>query len=190
LLSPDFFGNPAQNNYWGYDNYWEERGLHRIDSAIAGTLCDLESNPAQIYPGPDRPFLATTVIASLILAFGWFTPIYPFLYSTAPGSIFSRSARWLVVTLAALCALAGFGMQHVIDHGVSQEAAARLILFRPRAIPRRSGNEFRVEGARRHLWPGDAAFGRIAASIGLAVPIGTCGSRSGLLRWCSSLHST
>lgn len=23
LLSPDFFGNPAQNNFWGYDNYWE-----------------------------------------------------------------------------------------------------------------------------------------------------------------------
>jgi hypothetical protein len=34
-----------------------------------------------------------------------------------------------VVTLVALCALAGFGMQHVIDHGVSRKAATRLILF-------------------------------------------------------------
>ena len=23
LLSPDFFGSPAQNSFWGYDNYWE-----------------------------------------------------------------------------------------------------------------------------------------------------------------------
>jgi hypothetical protein len=24
LLAPDFFGNPAQGNYWGYANYWED----------------------------------------------------------------------------------------------------------------------------------------------------------------------
>ena len=47
-----------------------------------------------------------------------------------PGfDLFQGPARWLVVTLAALCALAGFGMQQVIDRGVSRKAATRLILF-------------------------------------------------------------
>jgi hypothetical protein len=73
-------------------------------------------------------FLATAAILSLVLASGWFTPIYPLLFSTVPGfDLFQGPARWLIVTILALCALAGFGMQHLTDRGVSRKATTRLI---------------------------------------------------------------
>ncbi len=47
-----------------------------------------------------------------------------------PASIlFQGPARWLIVTLVALCALAGFGMQQVLDRGVSRKATTRLIFL-------------------------------------------------------------
>jgi len=129
LLSPDFFGTPAQNNFWGYDNYWENAayiGLIPLLLALYAIWNRLRRRPSQ---GPIG-FLATAVSVSLVLAFGWFTPIYPFLFNTVPGfDLFQGPARWLVVTILALCALAGFGMQHLIDRGVSRRAATRLILF-------------------------------------------------------------
>ena len=75
-------------------------------------------------------FWRRRLLVSLILAFGWFTPIYPLLYQTVPGfALFQGPARWLIITLVALCALAGFGMQQVLDHGVSRKATTRLIFL-------------------------------------------------------------
>ncbi len=128
-LAPDFFGNPAQNNYWGYDNYWENAAYIGLIPLLLALYAIWNRIRRKAMEGPIG-FLATVVIVSLILAFGWFTPIYPFLYSTAPGfDLFQGPARWLAVTLVALCALAGFGMQHVIDRGVSRKAATRLLFF-------------------------------------------------------------
>ncbi len=131
LLSPDFFGNPAQNNYWGYNNYWENAayiGLIPLLLALYVIWDRIRNRKAK--GAAPTGFLTTTVVVSLILAFGWFTPIYPFLYNTAPGfDLFQGPARWLVVTLVALCALAGFGMQQLIDRGVSRKATTRLILL-------------------------------------------------------------
>jgi hypothetical protein len=129
LFSPDFFGNPAQNNFWGYDNYWENAayiGLIPLLLALSAIWNRVRRRPS---PGPIG-FLATTAIVSLVLAFGWFTPIYPLLFNTVPGfDLFQGPARWLIITIVALCALAGFGMQHLIDRGVSRKACTRLILL-------------------------------------------------------------
>ncbi len=131
LLSPDFFGNPAQNNYWGYDNYWENAayiGLIPLLLALYAIWDRIRNR--KVKDTAPIGFLATTVVVTLILAFGWFTPIYPFLYNTVPGfDLFQGPARWLAVTLVALCALAGFGMQHLIDRGISRKATTRLILI-------------------------------------------------------------
>ncbi len=128
LLSPDFFGNPAQNNFWGYDNYWENAvyiGLIPLLLALYAIWNRLRRRPA---PGPIG-FFATTAVVSLVLAFGWFTPIYPFLYTSVPGfNLFQGPARWLIVTILALCVLAGVGLQQLIDRGVSRQAATRLML--------------------------------------------------------------
>jgi hypothetical protein len=129
LFSPDFFGNPAQNNYWGYNNYWENAayiGLMPLLLALYAIWNRVRRRATEGSIG----FLATTAIISLVLAFGWFTPIYPFLFNAVPGfDLFQGPARWLIVTIVALCALAGFGMQHLIDRGISRKATTRLILL-------------------------------------------------------------
>jgi hypothetical protein len=129
LLSPDFFGNPAQNNFWGYNNYWENAayiGLIPLLLALYAIWNRLRRRPS---PGPIG-FLTTTALVSLVLAFGWFTPIYPLLFNTVPGfDLFQGPARWVIITIVALCALAGFGMQQLIDRGVSRQATTRLILL-------------------------------------------------------------
>jgi hypothetical protein len=129
LLSPDFFGNPAQNNYWGYNNYWENAAYIGVIPLLLALYAIWNRIRRRANEGPIG-FLATTAIVSLVLAFGWFTPIYPFLFGTVPGfDLFQGPARWLIVTIVALCALAGFGMQHLIDRGVSRRASIRLILL-------------------------------------------------------------
>jgi hypothetical protein len=129
LFSPDFFGNPAQNNFWGYDNYWENAAYIGLIPLLLALYAIWNRIRRKVTQGPIG-FLAAAALASLILAFGWFTPIYPFLFNTVPGfDFFQGPARWLAVTLVALCALAGFGLQHLIDRGASRKAATRLILL-------------------------------------------------------------
>ena len=132
LLSPDFFGNPAQNNFWGYDNYWENAayiGVLPLLLALWVTwrrITDRRRGASQLPIG----FFALAALISLVLAFGWFTPIYPFLFQTVPGfALFQGPARWLVVTIPALCALAAFGVQRWLDEGFSRRTARRLMLF-------------------------------------------------------------
>jgi hypothetical protein len=168
LLSPDFFGNPAQNDFWGYDNYWENaayigvlplllamwavwqgargRGQRgnpsplRFRGASRGQGVNQRAGesappPSNLQPPISNsqlpiPFFASAVVVSLILAFGWFTPIYPFLYKTIPGfGLFQGPARWLVVTTAALCVLAGIGAQRWVERGFSLHAAQRWTLI-------------------------------------------------------------
>jgi hypothetical protein len=128
MLSPDFFGNPAQNTFWGYDNYWENAAYIGLIPLLLALYAIWKRLRRQATYGPIG-FLATAAVVSLLLACGWFTPIYPFLYRTVPGfALFQGPARWLIVTVVALCALAGFGMQQLLDQGVSRKAATRLIL--------------------------------------------------------------
>jgi hypothetical protein len=151
LLSPDFFGNPAQNNFWGYDNYWENAayigvlplvlamwmmgqrikdwgsGIRRRVSESANQQMG-ESSLVIRYLSLVKFFSLGTLV-SLVLAFGWFTPIYVWLYENVPGfDLFQGPARWLVVTIPALCVLAALGAQRWLDHGFSRRAANRLIL--------------------------------------------------------------
>jgi hypothetical protein len=129
LFSPDFFGNSAQNNFWGYDNYWENAAYIGLIPLLLALYAIWNRVRRRVTEGPIG-FLATTAIVSLVLAFGWFTPIYPWLFNMLPGfDLFQGPARWLIVTILALCALAGFGMQQLIDRGVWRKATNRLILF-------------------------------------------------------------
>jgi hypothetical protein len=146
LLSPDFFGNPAQNNFWGYDNYWENAAYIGVIPlllalwAIKGARSGGQSVNQRMSEPANQPSLVTrhssliiffsiTVVVSLILAFGWFTIIYPFLYDNVPGlKFFQGPDRWLSITSIALCVLAAFGAQRLIDRGFPRGAATGLIL--------------------------------------------------------------
>jgi hypothetical protein len=153
LLSPDFFGNPAQNNFWGYDNYWENAAyigvlplllavwsIGQLVNRLMGRLVNRSmSRSVDRLPVDQSPitnhqslinFFALSVLLSLVLAFGWFTPIYVFLYEHVPGfDLFQGPARWLVVTIPALCVLAALSTQRWLERGFSRRAANRLILL-------------------------------------------------------------
>ena len=93
MLSPDFFGSPAQNNFWGYDNYWENAAYIGLIPLLLALYAIWNRVRRRVTQGPIG-FLATAAILSLVLAFGWFTPIYPFLYQHAcPGSISFKARR-------------------------------------------------------------------------------------------------
>ncbi|MBP7686308.1 MAG: YfhO family protein [Thermoflexales bacterium] len=152
LLSPDFFGNPAQNNFWGYDNYWENaayigllplllalwmmgKGLRDWGSGIRRRVNDSANQRTSESSLVTRhssliTFFTLSTLVSLVLAVGWFTPIYVWLYENAPGfDLFQGPVRWLVVTIPALCGLAALGAQRWLDHGFSRRAANRLIVL-------------------------------------------------------------
>ncbi|HEY4721228.1 MAG TPA: hypothetical protein VII92_05245, partial [Anaerolineae bacterium] len=123
LLSPDFFGNPAQNNFWGYDNYWENaayigviplllalwvmgqsvnRSIGRLVNRSPVHQLPVDQSPVINHPSLTG-FFTLSAIISLVLAFGWFTPIYPWLYRSIPGfALLQGPARWLVVAIPAL----------------------------------------------------------------------------------------
>ncbi len=136
LLSPNFFGHPATGNYWGYANFWEDhaylgilplllaavavwrylRGL--IEPAKAPTT--EEGNRGQPATDGDQvdtpayyqviPFFAALIPISLILAMGWNTPVYLWVFDHIPGfGYFQAPARLLIWYTVAVAVLAGVG---------------------------------------------------------------------------------
>ncbi|MEM7020717.1 MAG: hypothetical protein AAF512_25665, partial [Pseudomonadota bacterium] len=121
LLAPDFFGNPATNDYWGYANYWEDHAyigvLPFLLALIAiwhyGWLNRKEKAPK------DRPiylklvpFFIIIIPTSLLLALGWNTPIYLWVFEYVPGfSYFQAPARLLIWYTLAISILAGIGFE-------------------------------------------------------------------------------
>ncbi|HJW82972.1 MAG TPA: hypothetical protein VJ754_01590, partial [Anaerolineae bacterium] len=139
LLAPDLFGNPGYGNFWGYDNYWENaayiglfplglaafsvrhwwRSMRRMKDEGGGMKSKGGSLSAFDIPHSafrTTPFFLSTAVVALILAFGWFTPIYPFLFHNIPGfSLFQGPARWLSVVTLALCVMAGIGAELTLE---------------------------------------------------------------------------
>jgi hypothetical protein len=126
LLAPDFFGNPADNNYWGYANYWEDHAylglLPFLFALVAvwdygmrqvwGTRPASTKEPGTIQPWRVVPFFAALAPISLILAMGWNTPIYLWVFEFVPGfGFFQAPARLLIWYTIAMAVLAGIGAQ-------------------------------------------------------------------------------
>ena len=117
LTMPDFFGTPAQGNYWGYATYWEDHTYQGILPLILALTAigllfkrkqstDADGNrAAQV-----APFFAVVIPVSLILAMGWNTPVYLFLFDYVPGfGLFRGPARLLIWLTVAVSILAGVG---------------------------------------------------------------------------------
>jgi hypothetical protein len=120
LFAPDLFGSPAQGNYWGYASYWEDAlyiGLLPALLALGVLLVVLVRRKKS---GRQDPFwlrplcisLALVVLASILLALGQNTPLFPWLYHNVPTfSMFQAPARFLIWSIFALALLAGLGTQ-------------------------------------------------------------------------------
>src|SRR5258708_11025803 len=105
LLNPNFFGNPGDGSYAINGEYFETTayvGILPLTLAIVGCLHlallqrrkrrGLNMPEIAIPNGNLIPFFALAALISLILAFGKFTPLYPFLYRYVPTfSLFQRS---------------------------------------------------------------------------------------------------
>ncbi|HXV98284.1 MAG TPA: YfhO family protein [Anaerolineae bacterium] len=126
LLAPNFFGHPAQGNYWGYANYWEDHAYLGILPFLLALVAIWNYGVRRAWgervtpaeeSGTTRtwqvvPFFAALVPISLILALGWNTPIYLWVFDFVPGfGFFQAPARLLIWYTLAVAVLAGVGAQ-------------------------------------------------------------------------------
>lgn len=107
FLHPRAFGHPAAGNVWGYGAAWE-------DAVYIGVLPLLLALWAAMTRFRHNRFWVITALVSTLLALGWFTPLYPWLFRHIPTfNIFQAPTRWHLVTTVALAYLAGEGLQHI-----------------------------------------------------------------------------
>jgi hypothetical protein len=122
------FGNPAEGDYWGYSNYWEDAiyvGLLPALLALGALLGSLRrgirglsrfQRAAGEQPLVFRPrfagFLFFVFALGLSFALGKFTPLFPWLYEHVPTfDMFQAPARYLIWTQFSLALLAGLGAE-------------------------------------------------------------------------------
>ena len=144
LLMPNFFGNPAQGNYWGYANYWEDHAYlgtlpfllaliaiwnyYRPSRARSSTP-DQKPTEYQYQPHQVTPFFTFLIPISLILAMGWNTPIYLWVFDTIPGfGYFQAPSRLLIWYTIAMAVLAGIGAHSFELNRRSQRGWRRLLI--------------------------------------------------------------
>jgi hypothetical protein len=69
----------------------------------------------------DMPFFMILFAAGVLLAMGRYTPLYQYVIQYLPGfALFRIPARWLMVVNLALALLAGFGLETLLQEGLSR----------------------------------------------------------------------
>ncbi|MBE7553590.1 MAG: hypothetical protein HS126_21170 [Anaerolineales bacterium] len=77
---------------------------------------------------PDQPFFILLLVSAGVLALGDHTPLYRYVIQYLPGfDLFRIPARWLMVVTLALAVLAGFGLDLLLEKGLSRRALAILL---------------------------------------------------------------
>jgi len=129
LFAPDLYGNPAQGDYWGYANYWEDAlyiGVLPLIMAFTVVVrwigTQLRPNKRSHYPDARiRNYLATrnqvvgllvaVILVSFILALGNNTSLFPWLYRNVPTfDMFNAPTRVSIWIAFSLALLAGYGV--------------------------------------------------------------------------------
>lgn len=141
LLAPTFFGHPASGDYWGYANYWEDHAYLGILPFLLALVAVGNYGLRRAW-GPARteepmtghawrvvPFFAALVPISLILALGWNTPVYLWVFKFVPGfGFFQAPARLLIGYTLAMAVLAGIGAQSFKLTPFSRRSWQRLLV--------------------------------------------------------------
>lgn len=112
---PDIFGSPASGDYWGYGAYWEDAvyvGLLPLllaGRALVGWVRVRRSGEVSP-PARAAPFYALSLPVIFVLALGWHTPVFPWLFTHVPTfNLFNGPTRWMLLAVFALAVLAGIG---------------------------------------------------------------------------------
>jgi len=110
LLVPDFFGNPANGNYWGYASFWEDAiyiGIIPLGLALS-MIFRKNFSDQDVAHTKLRRFLWVIALVGFFLALGHNTPVYLWLYENIPTfNMFQAPARWMVWPVFSLSILAG-----------------------------------------------------------------------------------
>ncbi len=127
LLAPDLYGNPAQGDYWGYANYWEDAvyvGLLPLLMAFRAVFgrraAAIKIVNGQLAAGRANVmkalvwFLVAILIVSFFLALGSNTPVFPWLYRHVPTfNMFQAPTRFTLWAVFAFALLAGIGVHRI-----------------------------------------------------------------------------
>jgi hypothetical protein len=110
FLAPNFFGNPAHGDYWGYANYWEDAvyiGLLPLGLAAAAAWAAFRRKGVAGFP---YGYLLAILPVTLLLALGTNTPVFTFLFERVPTfNLFQAPARMMIAFVFALSLLAAAG---------------------------------------------------------------------------------
>lgn len=114
-LTPHFFGTPADGSYQGKGAYWEDAayiGLLPLVLAMLAFFVWLKRRDERHPSLAAVPFFTSLGFGAFILALGKHGPfsLYEFLVAKVPTfGMFQGPARWLLLTVFALCVMAGIG---------------------------------------------------------------------------------
>ncbi|UCF61946.1 MAG: YfhO family protein [Anaerolineaceae bacterium] len=113
LFLPGLFGNPAQGNYWGYGNYWEDAIYVGILPFILALIAIWRGLRGKDQASLIRFLLGLALIA-FIFALGKNTPIFPLLFRHVPTfNLFQAPSRWNLILIFVLAMLAGIGAEYL-----------------------------------------------------------------------------
>lgn len=136
LFIPDFFGNPARGNYWGYGNYWEDAiyiGLLPVLLALGFIAKSIWRKFNYNYQDGKKGlqnvafFLAGIVLIGFGMALGDNTFVMPFLYRHIPTfNLFQAPTRWSLWIVISLSILAGLGVEYLERPAGQRKYALRL----------------------------------------------------------------
>lgn len=131
LIMPDFFGNPASGDYHGYGAYWEDAiyvGLLTLLLAMRALWRWRRERRDPVPMWRIVPFYVGSIPPVFIMALGWNTPVFPWLFEHVPTfNLFHAPARWTILIVFALCVLGGIGA-HGWQIGLRGVAWARRML--------------------------------------------------------------
>lgn len=115
FVAPNLFGSPGLGNYWGYAAYWEDAvyiGLLPFLLALGTVgMIHIRKKAEECQPHSGLvAFLWVIILLAFLLAFGWNTPVFPFLYRHIPTfNMFQAPTRYTILVVFALALLAGIG---------------------------------------------------------------------------------
>lgn len=117
LLSPNFYGTPADGSYLTEGIYFEDAayiGFLPLLLAAAAVIRWARNRRAEAHAPAFAgvPFWTLLALGGLILAMGRHMPVFKLLYTYVPTfDAFREPVRWLILTVFALAVLAGTGAE-------------------------------------------------------------------------------
>lgn len=124
LIFPNIFGNPGAGNYWGYASFWEDAVYIGLLPLFFSMIAVINRKKDQYTTRTDKYkplvwFCVISILTVTLLALGWNTPVFPWLFTNIPTfGAFNGPTRWMILVEICLILLAGVGAETWISRPV------------------------------------------------------------------------